>query len=76
MTFPVDESFSAGLTNSVGNTMGFALIMGVTPILNNQTPISNVLVSAIFTGVLLLSVVFIVVTKEQLKRKEAKEQAS
>ncbi|CDW86707.1 UNKNOWN [Stylonychia lemnae] len=68
MSFPIGEATSGGLTNSVANVFGFALVMAMTPILERAEKQDVLITTLILLGVLLISLLLFIFTKFDLVR--------
>ncbi|CDW84415.1 major facilitator superfamily protein [Stylonychia lemnae] len=74
LSYPIGEATSGGLTNSIGNVVGFILVMIMTPILNSNKQIDVLICSILFIGVLVIAIILIVITKFELIRSKIDQQ--
>lgn len=76
LTFPVGEAMSGGFINTIANSIGFIMVLSVTPILNAHREV-DVLICFIIFGVLLVIALFLILASDiKLRRSGAEQHAS
>lgn len=68
LTFPIGEATSGGFINTLGNLIGFLVLMSLTPILNMKNENSVLICNCIFAGIIVLAIICLSLAKIDLKR--------
>lgn len=61
--YDAGEATACGVINMVSNLIAFIMILGLTPLLNNEEPIDVIITSSLFFGVLVIAFLLMICVK-------------